>query len=53
LMKGPLALMAAVAAFAVNWRFSNWTVRAGNHRNERVIRTEAEGVKVEFLLKII
>ena len=52
-MKGPLALMAAVAMFAVSWRFSNWTVRAGNHRNEWVIRMEAEGLKAEFLLKII
>ena len=52
-MKGPRVLTAIVAMFTASWRFSNWTVRAGNHRNKWVVRIEAEVVRMVVFLKII
>ena len=46
-MKGPQALMAAVAALVAS------CVRAGNHRNKWVFRIEAEEMRTEVFLKII
>ena len=47
------ALMAAVATFAASWRFSNYTVRAGNHRNKETIKTKVEKVRTEVFLESI
>jgi hypothetical protein len=36
--EGPLALTAAVAAFATTWRFSSCTIRTGKQRSQEIIR---------------
>jgi len=52
LRRGPRALTAAVAAFTTSWRFSNCTIKAGNHRNHGAIKIVEIEIKVflEFLL---
>ena len=46
--------MAVVVVFAISWRFSNCTIRAGNHRNKGAIKTKTVEIEmkifVEFLL---
>ena len=53
-MKGPRALMATIAMFAASWRFSNYTVRAGYHRNKGAIKIKImeirRRVSLEFIL---
>ena len=46
-MKGPRALMAAIAAFAASWRFSNGTVRDSDHRNKEDIKTKTVEIKIK------
>ena len=53
-MREPWALMAPKAAFTARWRDSNCTIRADDHRNERVVNTKDNGnwnkVFLEFIL---
>ena len=45
--------MATIAAFAASWRFSNCTVRAGNHRNKETVKSNVEKIRTEVFLKSI
>jgi len=45
--------MTAIATFTTSWRFSNWTIRASNHKSKLVVRTKAEGVRMEVFLEFI
>ena len=47
------ALMATIAAFAASWRFSNCTVRAGNHRNKGAIKTKTVEIEIRVFLEFI
>ena len=47
------ALTAAIAAFAASWRFSNCTVRAGNHKNKRAIKTRTVEIEIRVFLEYI
>ena len=53
LRRGPWALMAAIAAFAASWRFSNCTIRAGNHRNKGAIKTKIVEIEIRVFLEFI
>ena len=52
-MREPRALMASTAAFAASWRDSNYTVRAGDHRNGRVIKIKTVKIKLKVFLESI
>ena len=49
----PRALMATIAAFATSWRFSNYTVRAGNYRNKGAIKTKIVEIEITVFLEFI
>ena len=49
--KGPRAFTVVVATFAASWKFSNCTVRAGNHRNKETIKTKVEKIRTEVFLE--
>ena len=51
--KGPQALTTAIAAFAASWRFSNCTVRAGNHRNKEIVKTKVGKIRTQVFLESI
>ena len=51
--EGPRALTVIVATFAASWRFSNCTIRAGDHRNKEDIKTKPVGIKIKVLLESI
>jgi len=42
-----------VATFAVSWRDSNCTVRAGDYRNRRAINMKAMEIRMEAFLEFI
>jgi len=46
-------LMAAVATFTASWRFSNYTVRADNHKNKETIKTKVENIRTDVFLESI
>ena len=52
-MRGPRALMVAIATFAASWRNSNCTVRAGDHRNKGTIKIKTVEIKVKMFLESI
>ena len=52
-MRGPQALIAAVATFTASWRDSNYTVRAGDHKNRKAIKIKAVEIKIKVFLKSI
>jgi len=52
-MRGPWELTAAVATFAASRRDSNYTIRAGDHRNRRAIKIKAVEIKIKVFLKSI
>ena len=45
--------MATIAAFAASWRFSNCTIRAGNHRNKGAIKTKTVEIEIRVFLEFI
>ena len=45
--------MAAVATFTASWRFSNYTVRADNHKNKETIKTKVENIRTDVFLESI
>ena len=53
MMRGPRALTAAVAMFVASWRFSNYTVRAGDHRNKGTIKRKTVEIKLKVFLESI
>ena len=48
-MEEPRALMASTAAFAANWRDSNYVVKADNHKNKNTIKMKIMEVGVKSL----
>ena len=48
--KGPRAL---TVVFAASWRFSNYTVKASNHRNKETAKTKVEKIRIEVFLESI
>ena len=46
-------MMATIATFAANWRDSNCTVRAGDHRNRRAIKIKTMKIKIKVFLESI
>ena len=46
-------MTSATAAFAASYRFSNCTVRAGNHRNKETIKTKIEKIRTHVFLESI
>ena len=52
-MRGPQALMAAVATFAASQRVSNCTVRADDHRNKGAIKIKIVEIKIKVFLESI
>ena len=52
-MRGPRALTAVVATFAASWRDSNYTIRAGDHRNRRAIKIKIVEIKIKVFLESI
>ena len=49
----PWALTAAVDAFTTNWRFSNYTIMAGNYRNKGAIKTKTVEIEIRVFLEFI
>ena len=45
----PWALTASMAAFAANWRDSNYAVRADNHKNKKTVKMKIMEVRVKSL----
>ena len=43
-------MTASVAAFAASWRDSNYTVRADDHRNRRVVNIKDNGNRNKVFL---
>ena len=52
-MKGTQALTATVAMFAASWRFSNCTVRAGDHRNKEYIKANTVEIRRRVFFEFI
>ena len=52
-MREPRALTVSVATFVASWRDSNCTVRAGDHKNRRVIKTKTVEIRIKVFLKSI
>ena len=53
MMRGAQMLMAVVATFAASWWDSNYTVRAGDHRNKRAIKIKIVEIKIKVFLESI
>ena len=45
--------MAAIAAFTASWRFSNCTIRAGDHRNKEDIKAKTVEIRRRVFLEFI
>jgi len=45
--------MVSTAAFTTNWRDSNCTIRAGNHRNRKTIKIKTEEIRMEAFMELI
>ena len=52
-MRGPRALTTFVATFAASWRDSNYTIRAGDHRNRRAINIKTMEIRIRAFLEFI
>ena len=52
-MRGPQALMAAIAMFAASRRDSNCTVRAGDHRSRKAIKIKTVEINIKVFLESI
>jgi len=52
-MRGPGALMAAIAMFTASRRDSNYTIRAGDHRNRRAINIKTMKIRIKVFLEFI
>ena len=52
-MREPHALIASAATFAANWRDSNCTIRAGNHRNRKTVKIKTEEIRMEAFMELI
>ena len=50
-MRGPRALTAAIATFVASSRFSNYTVRAGDHKSRKDIKIRTVEIKIRVFLK--
>ena len=46
-------MIAAIAAFAASWRFSNYTIKAGNHRNKGAIKTKIVEIEIKVFLEFL
>ena len=44
--------MAAVAALAASWRFSNYTVRASNQRGKKIAKKGAVKIRMRVCLEL-
>jgi len=53
LRRGPQALIAIVATFAASWRFSNYTIKAGNHKSRGSIKTKTVEIEMEVFLEFL
>ena len=42
-----------VATFAASWRDSNYTIRAGDHRNRRAINIKTMEIRITAFLEFI
>jgi len=51
--KGSWALTAAVATFAASWRFSNCTIKAGNHGNKGAIKAKTGEIETKVFLEFL
>ena len=45
--------MAAVAAFAASWRFSNYTIKARNHKNKGAIKIKTVEIETKVFLEFL
>ena len=52
-MRGPRAFTVSPSTFAASWRDSNYTVRAGDHRNRRAIKIKTVEIKIKVFLESI
>jgi len=46
-------LTTTVATFAASWRFSNCTIKAGNHRNKGPIKTKIVEIEMKVFLEFL
>ena len=46
-------MTASAVAFAARWRDSNYTVRAGDHKNRRTIKMKTVEIRMEAFLEFI
>ena len=51
--EGPWALTAAVATFVASWRDSNYTIRAGDHKNKEAIKIKTVEIRRRVFLEFI
>ena len=50
-MRGPRALTTFVAMFTANWRDSNYTIRASDHKNRRTIKIKTVEIRIEAFME--
>ena len=46
-------MTATIATFAASWRFSNCTIKDGNHRNKGAIKTKTVEIEMKVFLEFL
>ena len=46
-------MTATIDAFTTSWRFSNYTIKDGNHGNKGAIKTKTVEIKTKVFLEVL